>query len=168
MPRTKKPAGQAVDKRNGRQAELGADAQPAVAYFDLPAQPDRPWRPETREAWAAFWADPVAQALTEVDQVVLLRWADYLDRAAAAVQRADVDPIATGSMGQPVENPGYGIAARAMTVVERCEAQLGIGALHRARLGIAIVAQKAALEDVNRRYLQPAEDGQADDDDPRD
>ena len=164
MPRTKKPTGTAVDRRNGRQAQLDA---PAVAYFDLPARPDNPWRPETRGAWAAFWADPVARALTDVDRVVLVRWADYLDRAAELVERADVDPVQTGSMGQPVENPLYAAAARAMATVERCEQQLGVGALNRARLGIAIVSERAALADVNRRYLQPAPAGAEDEDDPR-
>lgn len=162
MPRTKKPAGTAVDRRNGRQAALGTPTQ-AVAYFDLPG--DRPWRPQTRNAWLAFWADPVAQVLQEVDKVLLLRWADHLDRASGLVEEADLDPVARGSMGQPVENPKYGIAARAIAVVERCEAQLGIGALNRARLGIAIVSGQAALEDLNARYMQPDDD---DDEDPRD
>lgn len=163
MPRTKKPAGTAVDRRNGRQAELGT--LPSVAFFELPDRSPA-WRPETRDAWDLFWADPVASALTEVDQVVLLRWADHLDRAAAAVALADLEPVKTGSMGQPVENPLYGTASRAMAAVEKCEQQLGIGALNRARLGIAVIAQKVALEDVNRRYadIRPPED----DDDPRD
>jgi hypothetical protein len=164
MPRTKKPAGTAVDRRNGRQAEL-APLQ-SVARFDLPERPAG-WRGETVQAWASFWADPVAAALTEVDEVVLLRWADHLDRAAELVAEADLAPVAKGSMGQPVENPRYGIAARSMAVVEKCEAQLGIGALNRARLGIAIISEKAALEDVNRRYLQPAQ-LEEDEDDPRD
>jgi hypothetical protein len=163
MPRTKKPAGTAVDRRNGRQAELLPT--PAVAWFELPER-EAGWRGETVQAWAKFWADPVARALTEVDEVVLLRWADHLDRAAELVAEADLAPVAKGSMGQPVENPRYGIAARSMAVVEKCEAQLGIGALNRARLGIAIISEKAALEDVNRRYLQPAQ--LEEEDDPRD
>lgn len=163
MPRTKKPAGTAVDRRNGRQAELVLS--PAVARFDLPERAAG-WRGETLQAWAKFWADPVAAALTEVDEVVLLRWADHLDRAALLVAEADLAPVAKGSMGQPVENPKYGIASRAMAVVEKCEAQLGVGALNRARLGIAIISEKAALEDVNRRYLQPVQ--LEEEDDPRD
>lgn len=165
MPRTKKQPGTAVDRRNGRQAELATDAPVSVAYFDLPDR-DPGWRPETHRAWSAFWADPVAAALTEVDRVVLLRWADHLDRAGALVAEADLAPVAKGSMGQPVENPKYGIASRAMAVVEKCEAQLGIGALNRARLGIAIITRQAALEDINGRYVQQRLED--DDDDPRD
>lgn len=164
MPRTKKLAGTAVDRRNGRQVEL--NAVPAVARFELPERAGG-WRHETLEAWSKFWADPVAAALTAVDEVVLLRWADNLDRAAGMVAKADLDPVAKGSTGQPVENPMYGIAGRALAIVEKCEAQLGIGALHRARLGIAIITQKAALDDVNRRYVQTAQ-LEEDEDDPRD
>jgi hypothetical protein len=164
MPRTKKAAGTAVDRRNGRQAEIAAI--PSVARFDLPERAGG-WRGETVRAWAKFWADPVAAALTEVDEVVLLRWADHLDRAALLVAEADMAPVAKGSMGQPVENPKYGIASRAMAVVEKCEAQLGVGALNRARLGIAIITNRTALEDVNRRYMQPAT-AEEDEDDPRD
>ena len=163
MPRTKKAAGTAVDRRNGRQAELATS--PSVARFDLPERAAG-WRRETLDAWGKFWADPVAAALTEVDEVVLLRWAEYLDRAGGLAAEADLAPVAKGSMGQPVENPKYGVAARAMAVVEKCEAQLGIGALNRARLGIAIISEKAALEDVNRRYLQPVQ--LEEEDDPRD
>lgn len=165
MPPTKKPAGQAVNPRNGRRAELGGAGR--IERFELPARPDHPWRPDTRRAWDLFWADPVARALTEVDEVVLVRWADHLDRAAELVERADVEPVKTGSMGQPVENPLYATAARALTVVEKCEAQLGVGALNRARLGIAIITERAALADVNRRYLQPPPAGADEEDDPR-
>lgn len=164
MPRTKKPAGTAVDRRNGRQAALGTPTA-AVAFFDLPD--DRPWRIQTRNAWVAFWADPVAQVLQEVDRVLLLRWADHLDRAGLLVEEADLAPVAKGSMGQPVENPKYGIASRAMAVVEKCEAQLGIGALNRARLGIAITTGQAVLDDLNARYVQ-TDQLEEDDDDPRD
>lgn len=161
MPRTKKPAGAAVDKRNGRRTELSSTR---VARFDLPARPGG-WAPESVQAWESFWVDPVAQALTEVDQVVLLRWADHLDRAIKASFEADLQPLVTGSMGQPVENPRYAIAARAMTVVEKCEAQLGVGALNRARLGIAISTEAQSLAALNERYVREATDD--DDDDPR-
>lgn len=167
MPRTKKAAGTAVDRRNGRRAELAEQMQASVAYFALPKRTPA-WRPETLTAWELFWADPVATALTEVDQVVLLRWAHHLDRAVRLTAQADRNPVAKGSMGQPVENPKYGTASRAMAVVEKCEAQLGIGALNRARLGIAIIGEKAALDDLNRRYLPGNSEDGDEDDDPRD
>jgi hypothetical protein len=163
MPRTKKQPGTAVDRRNGRQAELSAAS---LAKFSLPKRPlvkdpesgelrSEPWRLETRKAWSALWSDPVAKALTPVDRPVLLRWADSIDRAARHLELGDADPIATGSMGQAVESPHYGIADKAIKVAQACEAQLGVGALNRARLGIAITAERVSLDEMNARLKRP-------------
>ena len=173
MPRTKKPPGQAVDRRNGRRAEVAASS---LAKFALPKRPlaadpktgelrSEPWRLETKRAWAALWDDPVSEVLTPVDRPVLLRWADAVDRAARHLELGDADPIAKGSMGQAVESPHYGIADKAVRVAQACEAQLGVGALHRARLGIALVQSKASLMDLNARIMNAG--GDDDDYDPR-
>jgi hypothetical protein len=169
VPRTKKVAGTAVDKRNGRRAEIGAAT---LAKFTLPKRPPKksgepgePWRLETKRAWLALWADPVATALTPVDRPVLLRWAAALDRAAWALELADADPVAKGSMGQEVESPYYGIADKALRVAKDCEAQLGVGALHRARLGMAIADARQSLEDLNAKFAGGDDDRT--DDDPR-
>lgn len=149
MPRTKKPAGQAVSPRNGRRTEVAASS---LAKFALPKRTSgEPWRLETRKAWSALWSDPVATALTPVDRPVLLRWADSIDRAARSLELADAEPIATGSMGQEVESPYYGIADKAIRVAQACEAQLGVGALNRARLGIALVTERLSLDEMNAR-----------------
>lgn len=155
MPRTKKPAGTVADPRNGRRAELAASS---LAKFALPKRSSgEPWRLETRKAWSALWSDPVARALTPVDRPVLLRWADSLDRAAWALERADASPIATGSQDQEVASPYYAIANDALKVAQACEAQLGVGALNRARLGIAITAQRITMDEMNARLRRPAE-----------
>lgn len=171
MPRTKKAAGSAVDRRNGRRTEVAASS---LARFALPKRPlvkdpetgelrSEPWRLETRKAWSALWADPVAMALTPVDRPVLLRWADSIDRAQRHLELGDADPIARGSMGQEVESPHYGIADKAVKVAQACEAQLGVGALNRARLGIAILAERESMDALNARIAG----GSDDDDDPR-
>jgi len=163
MPRTKKAPGSAVDKRNGRRTEIAASA---LAKFTLPRRSNgEPWRLETKRAWAALWDDPVATALTPVDRPVLLRWADAVDRAQRHLELGDADPIAHGSMGQEVESPHYGIADKALRVAQACEAQLGVGALHRARLGIAIAEGRQSLMDLNARIAQAS--GDDGDDDPR-
>jgi hypothetical protein len=156
LPRTKKPAGTAVDKRNGRRTEVAASS---LAKFSLPKRTSgEPWRLETRKAWSALWSDPVASALTPVDRPVLLRWADSIDRAARSLELADAEPISTGSMGQEVESPYYGIADKALKVAQACEAQLGVGALNRARLGIAILTEaRASLDELNARLRRPAD-----------
>jgi hypothetical protein len=161
MPRTKKAAGTAVDRRNGRRNEIAGSS---LAKFALPkrtvgvdpetgAAKNVPWRLETRKAWSALWSDPVAQTLTPVDRPVLLRWADAIDRAQRHLELGDADPIAHGSMGQEVESPHYGIADKAVKVAQACEAQLGVGALNRARLGIAILAERESLDALNARVM---------------
>jgi hypothetical protein len=163
MPRTKKAAGTAVDKRNGRRTEVAASS---LAKFALPKRTaGEPWRLETKRSWAALWDDPVAMTLTPVDRPVLLRWADAVDRAARHLELGDADPIAKGSMGQEVESPHYGIADKAVKVAQACEAQLGVGALNRARLGIALLQERVSLADLNARVAESR--GSDDDDDPR-
>lgn len=162
MPRTKKAPGTAVDKRNGRRTEIAASS---LAKFSLPKRSDgEPWRLETRKAWSALWSDPVATALTPVDRPVLLRWADAIERAQKHLELGDENPIATGSQRQEVESPHYGIADKAVRVAQACEAQLGVGALNRARLGIALISERLSLADLNERIMNSGGD---DDDDPR-
>lgn len=147
MPRTKKPAGMAVDRRNGRRAELEL-AGARLERFELP--PKRPaWSREARAAWDLAWEDPIAQAWTAGDAQILLRWADALDRAGRALRRADLRPLVKGSMGQLSEHPSYATAARAVAVAEKCEAQLGFGALNRERLGFTIGAARKSLAELN-------------------
>ena len=170
MPRAKKVAGTAVDRRNGRRTEV---APSSLAKFALPKRTaddpetgeprDFPWRLETKRAWSALWDDPVAGALTPVDRPVVLRWADAIDRAQRHLELGDENPIAHGSMGQEVESPHYGIADKAVKVAQACEAQLGVGALNRARLGIAILAERESMDALNARIAG----GGGDDDDPR-
>jgi hypothetical protein len=150
-----------VDRRNGRRTEL-ASADP-LRRFALPRR-DPPWLPETRKAWSALWEDPVAVLLSRVDRPVLLRWADALDRAARCLVAADAAPVAKGSMGQDVESPLYGVADKALRVAQACEAQIGVGALARARLGLTFTAAQRSLADLNA-LLSGA--GGDDDDDPR-
>ncbi len=161
MPRTKKPAGQAVDRRNGRPAELAVEGGP-LERFELPGK--RPaWTRETQLAWDGAWADPVRQAWTVGDRPLLLRWADAIDRAARSLRRADRKPVVLGGNGQVTEHPSYLTAKAAIQVAERCEAQLGFGALNRNRLGLTIAAAKQSLLDLNAAFLEEA----GDDDDPR-
>jgi P27 family predicted phage terminase small subunit len=145
VPRTKKAAGATVDRRNGRRADL------------TPIQGARIDSPEglTDEAaalWDAYWSDTVATVATVVDRGLLLRWITEYDRYLRTVAEADKDPVTTGSQGQPIQNPLYKIAYRALEAAERCERQLGIGPLHRSALGIAVITERRSLADMNARY----------------
>lgn len=161
VPRTKKPAGTAVDRRNGRRTELAAAEQ--LRRFGLPKRADgQPWRLETRKAWAAMWKDPVSSLLSVADRPVLLRWAAALHRAEVAYEQADTTPLVTGSQGQEVGNPLYAVGDAQVKIAQQCEAQIGIGALHRARLGLEFTAAQKSLADLNA-----ALEGGDDEPDPR-
>lgn len=134
-----------MDKRNGRKAELTA----------LPGQrfdPPDGLSDEAAALWDAYWEDTVASVATPVDRALLLRWITETDRYLRAVTEADKQPIVEGSKGQPVENPLYAVAYRALDVVERCEKQMGVGGLNRSNLGIAVLTERRSLADMNARY----------------
>jgi P27 family predicted phage terminase small subunit len=145
MPRTKKPAGTAVDPRNGRRAEL---AGVAGGRFDPPEGVSE----QALTYWDAYWSDAVTSVQTPADRVILVRWVTELDRYLKLLAIADAEPIVSGSMGQPVENPAYATAHRSLAAVQYCEKQLGIGPLHRSALGIAVIAEKRSLDELNQAY----------------
>lgn len=155
MPRTKKAAGQAVDRRNGRSVELQVAG--ALARFDLPSRRP-PWLRDSRLAWECAWRDAVAQMWTEGDQPILMRWIDSYDRAVRALRRADRKPIVLGSVGQVVEHPSYGTAKSALAEVARCDSQLGFGPLNRNRLGLTVAAAQKSLLELNDSFLREGDD----------
>lgn len=145
MPRTKKPAGTTADPRNGRRAEL---VPLAGARFDPPED----LCDEAVEAWNSYWADTVAMVMTPVDRAVLLRWIREMDRYLRLSAEADRQPSVRGSQGQPVENPLYATAYKALAAVQACEKQMGMGALNRSALGIAVITERKSLQEMNAKY----------------
>lgn len=107
---------------------------------------------EARTQWDAYWLSAAAGVQTPADRGVVLRWVDSVDRYLRTIGEADLQPLVTGSTGQLVENPLYKIAERALATVERAEKQLGIGALNRAGLGIAVINEQRSLQEMNSRY----------------
>lgn len=164
MPRTKKAAGTAVDRRNGRRTEVAAGG---LRRFGLPR--DRAYRRESAAAWRAAWTDPAAQLWTPGDRPILLRWILHLDLHHAALAEALADPIVPGHANQPVRSPWFEIAAQHMGVVAECERQLGFGAWNRARLGLVVATGRLTLDELNRRLTDEMDDAGDDPDldDPR-
>lgn len=152
MPRTKKPAGTAVNPRNGRRADL---VPIAGSRFD----PPEGLCEEALAAWDSYWDDTVALVMTPVDRAVLSRWIREMDRYLRLSAEADRKPSVRGSQGQPVENPLYGTAYKALAAVQACEKQMGMGALNRSALGIAVVTERRSLADMNARYGGARDDG---------
>jgi len=162
MPRTKKPAGAAVDSRNGRRVELatsGAAGPPAINRKALLTR--------SREMWDSYWADGAAVTQTAADTMFARIWIEGYDDYLRKKAEADKQPLVKESMGQQVANPLYGVAESSLKNAMTAARQLGIGAKNRADLGITLLAEKQALDDVNARYagLEAADDDS--DDDPR-
>lgn len=165
MPRPKKTAGTAVDRRNGQRL---VDVGPAPDGVQKVDPPDHICE-SARAAWDDFWADRPALLLTPSSRVVLLRWVDALDRYLRTSAEADQQPLVEGSQGQLVVNPLYKIAQLALSTVTDCERQLGIGGLNAANLGLAAISEKRSLQEMNARYGGDPRGGDqgADEDDPR-
>jgi hypothetical protein len=123
---------------------------------------------EALEAWESYWDDGVAAVQTPVDRAVLVRWVREMDRYLRLSAEADLQPSVRGSQGQPVENPLYGTAYKALAAVQACERQMGMGALNRSALGIAVITERRSLADMNSRYggggddQRPIQDARAD------
>jgi P27 family predicted phage terminase small subunit len=161
VPQAKKRAGTAIDKRNGERASL-----PVVALkrFTLPRRSDAlKYDVRTQRMWRALFDDAaLSSVLSPVDRELVIRWAQAVDDAIKALELARANPVVKGSMGQPAKSPYYEIAQQERAAAEKCEAQIGIGALNRARLGIAILAERASLADLAGRF-----DGGGSEPDPR-
>src|SRR5579859_6318145 len=114
MPRAKKPAGTAVDRRNGEHASP-AGAVP-LKRFALPRRSDgKDYDLRTRRMWKALFDDQaLSSVLSPVDRELVIRWAQAVDDNLKALELARAEPISRGSMGQEVASPHYAIASQAM------------------------------------------------------
>ena len=162
MPRTKKPAGTAVDPRNGRRV-TALDLAPKIS-LELP-RPRDTFSALALEAWDGYWQEDVAATVRHADRMIAWTWIDAYDDAIAKRAEADKRPLVEGSMGQLVANPLYQVAHQSMMLAMQCARQLGIGGRNRADLGIALFSAAAAgaAEPIDPE----GDDDDGDDDDPR-
>jgi phage terminase small subunit len=163
MPRTKKPAGEAVDPRNGRRAELVL-----AAPVDLPLPRAREtFQPLALTAWDGYCSDLVAGTVTPADLMIVHAWITAYDDWMVNRALADKQPLMEGSMGQMIANPLYKVASAAMALAMACARQLGIGAKNRADLGIALFTGQQKQNLAAAPVEDPEADDDDDDDDPR-
>ena len=141
-----------MDRRNGQQGSQNA-AVP-LGRFTLPRRSDAlKYDVRTQRMWRALFDDTaLSSVLSPVDRELVIRWAQAVDDWIKALSSARAKPISKGSMGQEVESPHFKIAAQAMSVVVECERQIGIGALNRTRLGLALLQERASLADLAGRF----------------
>lgn len=144
MPRTKKPASNVVDKRNGRRTEL---QQVTGNRFDPPDGLCE----QALHQWDAYWDDQVSQVYTQADRNLLERWIGNVDRYWRLIVEADARPMTQNSQGN-VANPLYAVAFKIEASIKADEAQLGIGPKNRAALGIAVITEQKSLADMNAKY----------------
>lgn len=154
MPRTKKPAGQAADTRNGQRAELAV-----VERAEPPAPPAKLRRKASRDLWAAYWDDVLSGLVQESEIALVERWIRNVDRYRVLMDAGDAEPLVLGSMGQLREHPAYGLALKIEASIRADEMQLGYGPKNRAALGIAVVQQRLSLDEMNARYEGGGGDG---------
>lgn len=163
-PRPKKPFGTASDPRNGQQVALNLPAKRQIEPFDPPENIQHEW---ALEAWKAYWEDRVSYLLTPTTKDILIRWIDALQRYYWANKEADDDPVQTGSTGQPVLNHHYKIAERAVSVVQNCEVQLGIGAVNATKMGLAVLQERKGLQEINEGFIEAEIENDESEPDPR-
>lgn len=156
MPRPKKAAGTAVDKRNGIRPIDSVGTAKSVPRYD----PPRGLNKVAKEAWDAFWDDRQALLLTPSAKVVLERWIFAVHRYDHQMKMADREPLIE-STHTTLMNPRFRIAKDALATIIECEKQLGIGIMNATNLGMAALAEKTKLADLNERY----EDGGGDEND---
>ena len=161
MPRTKKPAGTAVDPRNGRRADLAVGPAIEVA---LP-RPREMYEPLALEAWDGYWRSPVAGTVAYSDLMIAHMWIDAYNDAMVKRAEADKRPLVLGSQGQEVANPLYQVSNASMALAMQCAKQLGIGGKNRADLGIALFTGQQGLSGLNAAAHVPEDDDDGDDDD---
>ncbi|GAA3841662.1 hypothetical protein GCM10022403_087270 [Streptomyces coacervatus] len=141
----KKLATELVDKRNG----IRYTPIPATQVMQTPEGLSGP----AIAAWNSYWADGVSGILTPVDEMLVVRWIDAVNRYCRFSAMADAEPLVRGSQGQMVPNPLFQVANAAIQIAERCEKQLGMGAKYRAALGLAVVTAADAAARHRRNEL---------------
>lgn len=154
MPRAKKPAGQAVDPRNGKRAELAVVPNASSSPGTSAARPTPPAgiRAEARRLWEAYWDDALSGVVRPSEYALVRRWVANWNRYLIVLGAADDSPFVQGSTGQTVIHPGYKLALQLESSIRADEAQLGWGPKNRTDLGLALTEGQRSLADLNKQY----------------
>lgn len=147
MPRSKKPYGTAVDKRNGNRLVIDVTKRMVDPF---PPPPNS--TPSVQRAWDAYWEDRASYLLTPASKAVLTRWADAMNRYELLLAEADKEPLVYGVSSNVRPNPLYSITSQMADVITRCERQLGIGTYNATSLGLAAVAEQRSVAEMNAQY----------------
>lgn len=161
--RPKKAVGTAVDPRNGQKL-VSVNSLPRFPYFP---PPEGVTSEQVKDIWEGFWEDRQPHLLTPSSKHILIRWIEAVQRYEINMKEADLDPVQSGSTGQPIVNARYKIAAEALSTIQKCEKLLGIGPLNATALGLAVIQERQGLNEINKINDDDDFDDEEDDDDPR-
>ena len=146
-----KPADQREAKpRRARKSDAGAELvlleQPDRVVPDPPAGLSA----ESLKRWDAFWRSELVITVREVDWPAIARLFRYYEQWEIFMGLAETDPMATGSMGQTVDNPAAGEAARLEGLIRSLESDLGLTPMARLKLGLTMAQGQLTAEHINR------------------
>lgn len=114
---------------------------------DIPPAP-KGLQPETRANWDVFWLSPLRGYLISADLNLVKRYFQYMDERDRIWSRYQRKKTGVGSMGQEIVSPWWPALKDAETLIEKCEAQLGIGPLSRMRLNISFAEAADSMAEL--------------------
>lgn len=136
----------------------------ALGVVEAPPVPEIPAPPRgllkvTREAWAAFWASPVAGAVDPVsDLAAVVRLFELRDERERCWRAVRSERLVVGSRGQPALNP---LCRRVSTLdreITALEDRFGLSPLARLKLGVQFNEAARSLEELNRLLARVDDD----------
>jgi hypothetical protein len=126
-----------------------------VAVLPAPASPEPPEPPaglliSTRQAWAGFWASPLAGLVVDSDLPALRRLFELYDERARSWRGYRRRRLVEGSQGQPVLSPLFRAAMALEAEIRPLEDRFGVTPAARLKLGIRLGEAARSLEDLVR------------------
>jgi hypothetical protein len=122
----------------------------------------------TREAWASWWASPVAATVVVgSDLPALARMFALIDEHERCRREFVASRLVEGSQGQPVVNPLGQFMLALAREIRALEDRFGGSVISRLRLSIDLGTATNSLDAMNARLSQDPDEVQRDDLDPR-
>lgn len=155
---------QLQDRRPERTRSVGMLAPVTDAARIVPRTPPN-LQPQAQRRWRSYWASAIAQIVDrQSDAEALHRWIHAVSERERLQPQADAEPLVSGSMGQQVANPLYGVINSLSREIERLEDHLGMTPLARLRLGLVQTQQALGVADLRERLdrrgaVRPDDDG---------
>jgi hypothetical protein len=140
-------------QRGQRTKDVGmVTSLPVKAAGDLVSAARVDWAPAVAEAWAELWNSPLAALMKPTDMPALRRLFDYRHQLIDAQRHYGEEPVAVGSMGQPVLSPFAAEIHRLESVIAKLEDRFGLTPLARLRLGVTF-EEGVSLAQRNAQFL---------------